>query len=141
MSLSETLPPPASCAALEADAAALRLLAPLRFLGRTCRAKARLDAFEACAMLSLDPGASVQAHADALLRVLSQALGRPLKLHAPGSTDLSFDERWLAALVAAAGRGDAGSLGFLTAHRIPRHMARQTVWLARQLAAGLAETE
>jgi hypothetical protein len=92
-------------------------------------------------MLSLDPGASVQAHADALLRVLSQALGRPLKLHAPGSTDLSFDERWLAALVAAAGRGDAGSLGFLTAHRIPRHMARQTVWLARQLADGLAETE
>lgn len=121
--------------------AAHQLLARLRFLGRTCRARARIDAYGACAMLSSDPAASAQAYADALLRVLGQGFGRSPVLYAPGNAELSFDERWLLSLIDAVMREDIDSLRFLTVSKIPRHLRRQVAWLAARLVDRLAEPD
>jgi hypothetical protein len=130
---------PTPGASLAVEGEARRILAPLRLFSLTCRAKGRIDAFKACVMLSQDPVASAQAYADALLRLLAGAFERPLVLHAPGSQDLSFDERWLAGLLAAAAREDGQSLAFLTLRSIPRHLTRHTVWLAGRLATALQD--
>lgn len=124
-----------------ADIEAANIILPLRFFARTCRARPRIDAFEACRMLSLHPTSSAQALADALLRILGQAMGRAPVLHELRAASLSFDERWLVALISAAGRDDHDSLTFLTASRIPRHARRQIGWLARQLALRLRELD
>ncbi|WP_168219799.1 hypothetical protein [Pseudotabrizicola formosa] len=113
---------------IPAAVAALRRLAP------RCQAGARLDLFRACAMLSAHADVAARAYAEALLRGLAGVLGRAPVLHQPGAAELSFDEAWIASLLAAARRGDAGSVQFLLASRLPRHAWRQIGWLAAQLA-------
>ncbi|TGD63632.1 hypothetical protein EYC08_12815 [Tabrizicola sp. WMC-M-20] len=106
----------------------------LRRLAPRCHAGARLDLFRACAMLSSHADVAARAYAEALLRGLAALLGRAPVLHQPGAAELSFDEAWIASLLAAARRGDAGSVQFLLASRLPRHAWRQIGWLAAQLA-------
>ena len=106
----------------------------LRRLFQLSRARARLDLFEACAMLAAQPQRSGPAFAEALLRTLEANLGRALVLYRPGEALLSFDERWLLALLAAALRADGASMAFLLASRLPRHARRQTGWLIARLA-------
>ncbi|NEX45407.1 hypothetical protein [Pseudotabrizicola algicola] len=109
-------------------------VAALRRLAPRCQAAARLDLFRACAMLSAQPDIAAAAYAEALLRGLAVLFGRPPVLHQPAAPELSFDERWIASLVAAALRGDDSSLRFLLASRLPRHAWRQIGWLAGQFA-------
>jgi hypothetical protein len=118
-------------AAIPPGVALLRVLAP------ACRAKARLDLFQACAMLSLDRDQAAQAYAEALVRTLAQGLGRLPVLHRAGTAELSFDEAWLAALFAARARGDDDSFTFLTRRRLARGAARQIGFLVAALAARL----
>ncbi|MEM6618239.1 MAG: hypothetical protein AAF631_02940 [Pseudomonadota bacterium] len=93
----------------------------LRFHAVTCRAAARLDIFEACR--TIDPAAS-EAHMVALVRVLGQALdGRPI-FYKPGTTEFSFDERWLMAVFDASCRNDRASLSFLVCRRIRKPKRR-----------------
>lgn len=108
-------------------------LSMLRLLMRTCRAKARLPVFEACAMLSDTPSQSAQVYADALLRVLAQALPTPPVIHALAAPERSFDENWLLALLTAIRRGDQASARFLLRTRLPLHYRRSVGWLAAQL--------
>jgi hypothetical protein len=111
----------------------------LRFVARTCRAKARLDVFQACAMLSAHPQAAAEAYADALLRALTAGFRRPPVIYETTATEMSFDEQWLAATICAAAREDEDSLRFLLASRLPHHMRRQIGWLAAQLALRLEQ--
>jgi hypothetical protein len=105
----------------------------LRLLMRTCRAKARLPVFEACAMLYNAPSQSAQVYADALLRVLAQALPTTPVIHSLAAPERSFDENWLLALLAAIRRNDQTSARFLLRVRLPVHYRRSVGWLAAQL--------
>lgn len=109
------------------------MIAMLRAMAPVCRAKARLDLFQACAMLSMERGSAAQGFAEALLRTLEQGLGRMPVLHRAGSDELSFDEAWLAALFAAEARGDADSFAFLTRSRLNRAAVRQIGFLVAGL--------
>lgn len=94
----------------------------LRFVAMGCRAKPRADLFKACALLHFNRSDSVEAHADALMRCLAQALGKPARLHAPGTAELTFDESWLVQLKTAVANHDESSLSFLLRSRIvPEH--------------------
>ncbi|MFN3955319.1 MAG: hypothetical protein ACK4LQ_12770 [Pararhodobacter sp.] len=124
-------------AALPTNEDAARLDA-LRHLFRLSRARARLDPFEACAMLATAPSRAAPASAEALLRALEASLGRALVLYRPGEAMLSFDERWLLGLLDAAQRDDTDSMAFLLLRRLPHHACRQIGWLARQVMQRLA---
>lgn len=118
--------------AIPSGVALLRVLAP------ACRAKARLDLFQSCEMLSLDRAQAAQAFAEALVRTLAQGLGRLPVLHRAGTPEMSFDEAWLAALFAAKARGDDDSFTFLIRRRLARGHGRQIGFLVAALAERLA---
>ncbi len=110
-------------------------LALIRVLMRTCRAKARVDVFQTCALLMHAPQEGAQEYADALLRVLAQALPQGPIIHAVNAPERSFDESWLLALFAAITRADHGSVAFLLRARLPLHLRRPVGWLAAELVA------
>jgi hypothetical protein len=113
------------------------VLTLLRMLMRTCRAKARIPVFEACALLHHAPAQSAQVYADALLRALVQALPKPPVIHTVTAAERSFDEDWLLALLSAIAREDHASATFLLRARLPLHYRRSVGWLAAQLAERL----
>ncbi|WP_415400598.1 hypothetical protein [Tateyamaria sp. SN3-11] len=86
------------------------------------RAKPRTDLFQACALLQVTRTASREAHAEALMRCLDEALGKRARLHAPGTAEMTFDETWLVELGQAAARNDSASQSFLLGSRVlPQH--------------------
>ncbi|MGP9789761.1 hypothetical protein [Roseinatronobacter sp. NSM] len=110
----------------------------LRVLMRQCRAKARLEPFEACALLQNAPHEGAQPYADALLRVLVQGLSHGPVIHRVGAPERSFDESWLLALMDAISRDDRASTAFLLRARLPLHLRRHVGWLAAQMMQRLA---
>jgi len=90
----------------------------LRFVAMACRVKPRTDLFEACALLKVEQTASRDAHAEALMRCLSEAFGEPARLYAPGTTEQTFDEQWLMRLGMACSQGDEDSARFLLSSRV-----------------------
>ena len=115
----------------EADA----FLNHLRFVSLRCRAKPRASLFETCALLRADRFASLDAHAEALMRSLSEALGKPARLHKPGTAEMTFDEGWLLQLGRACGCGDDASCQFLLSSRIARENRRLIRFLMERITA------
>lgn len=115
------------------DDLAFARLNKLRLLALRCRAAARLDLFQACALLSTDRETAANAYADALFRTLDQGLGRPPRIYVPGSRDLSFDERWLMALIEATESGDDASRTFLLTSRLRPKARRALAFLVKNL--------
>jgi len=112
---------------------AFAFLNHLRFIAMGCRAKRRTDLFEACALLHVARMASREAHAEALMRCLNEALNTQALLHAPGTEEMSFDERWLVALGRAVGREDTPSIQFLMHSRVPKEHRRLVLFLIGQV--------
>lgn len=126
------------------------LLRPIRRAAARSRAGRRLDMFGACAMLStdrdlrrglgrdlglgLDRDTAGLAYLDTLLRTLEQGLGRAPVIYCETCPQVSFDERWLLALLDAHRRDDRDSCAFLLCSRV-RHAARRHVGF---LIAGIA---
>ncbi|MEO0379561.1 MAG: hypothetical protein AAF252_04780 [Pseudomonadota bacterium] len=106
----------------------------LRFVAMSCRVKPRADLFEACALLHVPRRASRDAHTDALMRCLREALGKPARLHSPGSDELTFDEKWLLQLGRATAHGDDGSTAFLLASRVSSEHRRLIGFLVARIA-------
>ena len=106
----------------------------LRFVAMSCRAKPRTDLFEACALLKVERSASCEAHAEALMRCLSDAFGKPARLYAPGTTEQTFDEQWLARLGIACGQGDENSVRFLVSSRVACEDRRLVRFLIGRIA-------
>lgn len=106
----------------------------LRFISMGCRAKRRTDLFEACALLHADRMASREAHAEALMRCLNEALNKQALLHAPGTVETSFDERWLVELGRSIGREDEPSIQFLLHSRVPQEHRRLVRFLIGQIS-------
>ncbi|MEJ6394145.1 hypothetical protein V8J82_12805 [Gymnodinialimonas sp. 2305UL16-5] len=110
-------------------------LAFLRVIAARSRCAARTDLFEACALLSMETSRAAETLALALFRAFSGQGGMPrLRIYQPAAVEISFDERWLLAALAAAKRGDRDSLTFLLARRIPRHAQRNIGFLVSALA-------
>lgn len=106
----------------------------LRLVALQCRALPQQDMVHACAMLALDGGEALQAHARVLMRSLPQAMhNRPI-LRGPGVTDYSFDESWLMGMVEALERGDDDSFVFLVKSRIHPHAQRNMAFLIRAIS-------
>lgn len=104
------------------SAEAFAFLNHLRFVSMSCRSKPRADLFKACALLHATRCASREAHAEALMRCLNEALGKSARLFAPGTIEMSFDETWLVQLGQAIARQDEASVAFLLKSRVlPEH--------------------
>ena len=113
---------------------ALGFLNYLRFTAMNCRTKPQADLFEACALLQITPDATCQAYAEALMRCLPEALGKPAKLHAPGVSELSFDERWLLQLGLACMAKNEASVSFLLRSRLAHQHRRMVLFLIHQIS-------
>lgn len=113
---------------------AMGYLNHLRFTAMGCRSKRRTGLFEACALLRVDPGASCAAHSEVLMRCLNEALNTQTRLLAPGTTELTFDERWLVEIGRAIGRNDEPSVQFLLQSRVPKEHRRLVRFLIGQIS-------
>lgn len=122
------------CTAAPVAAEAFAFLNHLRFVTMDCRVKPRTDLFEACALLKVSKAASRNAHAEALMRCLAEALGRPARLYAPGVQELTFDEQWLVQLGRACTSGDEDSLRFLLSSRVAFENRRLVRFLVGRIA-------
>lgn len=109
------------------SAGSMGFLNYLRFTSMSCRAKPRTDLFQACALLQVEKSASQEAHADALMRCLSEALGKPVRFLAPGTSELTFDESWLVQLGIATAQDDHASISFLMNSRVAHEIGRAHV--------------
>ena len=114
--------------------AELALLNHLRFVAMACRTKPQTNLFEACALLQAGAHAAKEAHAEALMRCLSEAFGKPARLYAPGTVERTFDELWLLQLAVACVRGDTLSQCFLLNSRVAFENRRLVRFLVGQIA-------
>ncbi|MCH2163408.1 MAG: hypothetical protein MK098_01965 [Marinovum sp.] len=112
------------------------LINRLRFHATFCRAAAHLDLHAACAVV--DPNAGEDAAARILIRVLRQALEREPVWYRPGSTQMSFDELWLAQAIEALIVNDLDSYTFLTHRRIAKDKRRFVHMLMKNLTKSLS---
>ncbi|MGF1501798.1 MAG: hypothetical protein ACFBSD_08260 [Paracoccaceae bacterium] len=71
----------------------------------------------------------------AFLRAVAAGLGRPVKLHRPGATELSFDEAWIVRLIEAIRAADGDTVVFAIGSRIPAAGRR----MVHRLAGSVAE--
>ncbi|MCR8827507.1 hypothetical protein [Pseudosulfitobacter koreensis] len=108
-------------------------MAALRIAACGCRASARIEVEQACAMIDASPDKALHT----LLGALPAAFGRPTRFYRLGESELSFDERWLLAAIDAARRADSDSLYFLIARRVPVHLRRWVAFLLHSVAATL----
>lgn len=113
---------------------AVEFLNHLRFVAMKCRSKRRTDLFEACALLHVSRTKTLEAHADALMRCLNEALAKQARLYAPGSTEVSFDEAWLVQLGSACARNDRLSCRFLLQSRVAPEHQRLVSFLMHRVA-------
>lgn len=115
------------------DRRANLLLNHLRHVWRSTRSKSYVDLFGTCAALSGNRHVAAEASSEALMRCLSQALGRRPVLFREGEQETSFDEAWLIALARRLKDGDTSSVTFLLHSRVPKHAHRNLVFLLRNI--------
>lgn len=116
------------------DPRAWALLNHLRLIALQCRSAARADLFEACAVLSHDRSIARAAHAETLMKCLSQATGNRPRMLRPGSEEVSFDEAWLARLATASLDEDHDSFRFLLQSRVPKSAQRNVAFLIHAIS-------
>ena len=106
----------------------------LRMTALRCRADARDDLFQACALLTHAKPAAQDAYTRALFRCLSEALGTRAVFFRPGEHALSFDEAWLTRLLMVSAAGDGDSLAFLIRSRVPKMYQRHIAFLIKGIS-------
>ena len=105
------------------------VLNALRVVALDCRAAARTDLFEACALISNKQNTAQDAFAQALLKCISDVVARKPDFYRPGTVELSFDESWLIRAIMAASDRDTDSLAFLIRSRVPKIHQRHISFL------------
>ncbi|MEM9708098.1 MAG: hypothetical protein AAF871_04845 [Pseudomonadota bacterium] len=114
--------------------AALPFLNRLRLKSLDCRAAARVDLFQACALLATDRETAWAAHAEALIKCLPEALGARPIFYRPGVRDISFDEAWLLRMATAASEDDDNSFEFLLRSRVAAPHRRNMGFLIKTVS-------
>lgn len=94
------------------------LLNHIRMAGMACRVAARIDLFEACALLALDGQSAKRTFIETLVKCLSNSLHKRVTWYAPGTVELSFDEAWVMRCLSCIERNDVHSLTFLLRSRV-----------------------
>lgn len=112
----------------------LAIINHLRLVALRCRSAARVDLDQACALLLADPADAQMRHAETLMRGFRQAVEKRPIFHRPGSSELSFDEAWLARLFDAIEREDDDSFRFLIQSRVSRWRQRNLAFLVRAVS-------
>lgn len=107
---------PTPVPALEPDQYAM--LSHMRMTAMECRAAARVDLFEACALLTLDGEDARRTFLSTFVKCLSDAVRKRIIWHRPGTAELSFDEAWVMRVVTAIRDEDRASLDFLLRSRV-----------------------
>lgn len=123
---------------VEMDDTARRILNHLRLTALDCRASARTDLFEACALLSGDRDRAADAHAEAFIKCLPQAIGNRPRLLRPGVAEVTFDEAWIVRVVTSVLAGDMDSFAFLLRSRVSAFARRNVAFLVRGLSEQFA---
>ncbi|MFV1441629.1 MULTISPECIES: hypothetical protein [unclassified Phaeobacter] len=90
----------------------------LRLAAMGCRAAARTDLFEACALLCVDGEDARRTYVDTLVKCLPEAMPRRIKWFRPGTAEVSFDEAWVMRCLSCVSAKDYDSLGFLLRSQI-----------------------
>ena len=116
------------------------VLNTLRVTALECRAAARTDLFEACALISNKENTSRDAFSQALLKCLSQATKTKPVFFQPGTVEMSFDEAWLIRAVMASHQGDSDSLAFLIRSRVPKIHQRHIAFLIKGISEQFSQT-
>lgn len=115
------------------------MLHRIRRAAARSRARARLDLFGACAMLSTDRDIAGRAYLDTFLRTVEQGLGRAPVIYCEACPQMSFDESWVLALLDAHRRGDRDSFAFLLCSRLSRAARRHIAFLIAGMARAAGE--
>lgn len=118
----------------EIDPRSREILTHLRMVALQCRAAARTDLFEACALLSLDGENAKRTFADTLTKCLGTALNRPITWYRPGVYELSFDEAWLMRCFEMVNSQDPSNLKFLLRSRVAPQDQRYIGFLIAQIS-------
>ena len=129
-------PPPL----LGLDESALGALNYVRLVALECRSAARVDLFQACAVLTQDKTVAHRAYAETLVKCLSQALGTKPVFYAPGVSEISFDEAWLVRLIQSSASGDLDSFVFLIRSRVPHIAQRNLAFLVHAMSDSFNQT-
>jgi len=90
----------------------------LRMSAMECRVAARIDLFEACALLTLEGEDAKRTFVSTLIKCLSEAVHAPIKWYQPGASDLTFDEAWVLRCLISIEAKDTHSLEFLLRSRV-----------------------
>ncbi|MEL7090707.1 MAG: hypothetical protein AAFN94_03125 [Pseudomonadota bacterium] len=123
---------PASVPALDPDQFAL--LNHIRMAAMGCRAAARVDLFEACALLTLDGETARRTFVSTFVKCLSDAVNKRIIWHRPGTAELSFDEAWVMRVFTAIRDEDRASLDFLLRSRVAPADRRYIGFLLNQIS-------
>ncbi|MFK7879439.1 hypothetical protein [Roseobacter sp.] len=113
---------------------ARKILTHLRLAALACRAAARTDIFEACALLSLDGENAKQSYTDTLVKCLGGALNTPIIWLRPGVEELSFDEAWLMRCFEKLASKENPNLNFLLCSRVAPSQRRYIRFLIARIS-------
>ena len=96
----------------------INVINKLRFLMIGCRKDARISIDEACKLIQIDKKTSARYFAYNILRTLEEVIGKKPVFRNPGDKNLSFDEQWIASLIASYKINDQLSIKFLISSRV-----------------------
>ena len=125
---------------VEADDGLHPVLNRLRLAAMACRVAARVDLFEACAVLTVSGEEAERTYVDTFVRGLPFARGRSVRWHRPGVRELSFDEAWVMRCLTSIESADEDSLSFLLRSRIKPAQRRYIGFLLGRIEATAAKS-
>ena len=118
----------------DGDPRYLNTLNHLRLAAMGCRAEARIDLFEACALLCLDGEDAKRTFVATFVKCLSKSVHAHIKWFQPGTRELSFDEAWVVRCLMSIDDGDSGSLRFLLGSRVDKSDRRYIGFLLGRIS-------
>lgn len=110
------------------------LLNHLRLSAMCYRSAARVDLFEACALLSIDGEAAKRTYAETFVACISDALGKRATWFSPGVDDVSFDEAWVLRCIDCIRSGNEDNLNFLLRARVSPAQRRYIGYLLGRIS-------
>jgi len=110
------------------------ILNELRLSAMKCRAAARTDIFEACALLTLDGEDGKRTFIATFVTCLPTAVQKQIKWFQPGTGEHSFDEAWVMRCINAIETGDSSSIEFLLRSRVTPHERRYIGFLLGRIS-------
>ena len=110
------------------------ILNRLRLCAMECRVAARVDLFEACALLTLEGEDAKRTFMATFVKCLSNAVHGPVKWYRPGAEEVTFDEAWVLRCLSTIEAGDTDSLSFLLRSQVAQDDRRYIGYLLGRIS-------